>query len=213
MEKEVRFIPVEGLEIRKDESGEPRGIRGSAAVYDSTTVINGMFEERIAPGAFDEAMEGDVRGLFNHDPNFPLGRTSSGTMELRSNGDGLQYDIPELPKTRADVLEAIQRGDVTGNSFSFRLDSDADEEWEDRSDEGKLPLRTIKRIGKLFDVGPVTFPAYADTTVSARSAERAAELATPKPPKTAEGDEEEEAPQTWDADAERERLRLADAEL
>ena len=173
MEKERRFISLDGIEVRESEGGVMRGIKGVAAVYDTGTVIGGMFEERIAPGAFDDAMkDGDVRGLFNHDPNFPLGRTSAGTMTLTSSKEGLDYDIPVLPAARNDVLEAIQRGDVTGNSFSFSIDSDVDEEWTDRAEEKMLPLRVIKRVGKLYDVGPVTFPAYDETTVSARCAEK-----------------------------------------
>lgn len=205
MEKEVRWIPMDGIEVRADENGEARGITGSAAVFGQTTVIRGMFEERIEPGAFDEAMKDDVRGLFNHDPNFVLGRTGAGTMALRSDKKALHYDIEELPKSRADVLEAIERGDVTGNSFSFSITRDEDEEWVDRSDEAKLPLRIIKRVGRLHDVGPVTFPAYEQTEVSARCAERAAEL-------TKREEEAAEGPEPLDVAAERERLRLAEAE-
>ena len=186
MERETRFIPVEGLELRTGEDGK-RGIAGTAAVFNRSTVIGRWFEEVILPGAFDEALkESDVRGLFNHDPNYVLGRTSSGTMSLAADEKALRFEIPELPKARADVLEAIERKDVTGNSFSFTIDSDADEEWIDRSKERKLPLRRIKRVGRLFDVGPVTFPAYEQTKVSARSqeiAERMAqeEVAVPEP--------------------------------
>lgn len=201
MEREVRFIPLDGIEVRAGEDGSPKGIVGTAAVYNRSTIIGGMFEERIAPGAFDDAMKSsDVRALFNHDPNFPLGRTSAKTLTLRNGKDGLEYEVPELPKSRADVLEAIQRGDVTGNSFSFSIETDKDEEWEDRSKDGKLPLRTIKRVGKLYDVGPVTFPAYEDTKVSARSEEKAKAMAATEVP---------EAPKV---EAERERLRLAEAE-
>lgn len=182
MEAETRFIPLDGLEVRTDENGEPRGITGTAAVYNRGTVIAGMFEERIEPGAFDDVLESDVRGLFNHDPNYPLGRTSAGTMSLRSTKKALVYDIPELPRARADVLEAIQRGDVTGNSFSFVVESDEDEVWTNRDKEKKLPLRIIKRVGRLMDVGPVTFPAYPQTQVSARAEERCKAVAEPEPP-------------------------------
>lgn len=179
MEKERRTIPVEGLEIRKDEDGTPTGIGGSAALFNTTTVIAGRFEERITPGAFDEAIKAsDVRGLFNHDPNYVLGRTKSGTMTVGGRDDGLYYDIPDLPKARADVLEAIEREDVTGNSFSFTVPEDGDT-WvkpEDREDGGTLPLRTITKVGRLYDVGPVTFPAYEDTQVSTRAEQRAMEM-------------------------------------
>lgn len=177
--REQRFVPVTRLEVRAEGEDGPAGIAGTAALYNTRTEIAGMFEEEIAPGAFDDALESsDVRGLFNHDPNFPLGRTSAGTMELRSADDGLHYEIPDLPKARADVLEAIERGDVTGNSFSFTV---AEETWvepEGRDDEGDLPLRIVQRVGELFDVGPVTFPAYEETQVSARAESRAKEITT-----------------------------------
>lgn len=184
MEKEVRFVPLDGIEIRTDETGEVRGITGTAAVFDSSTVICGMFEERIAPGAFDDVLKEaqDVRGLYNHDPNYVLGRTSSGTMSIRATKAALEYDIPELPRARADVLESIQRGDVTGNSFSFVIERDEDEEWLNRDEDKMLPLRVIKRVGKLLDVGPVTYPAYTDTQVSARAEQRCANCLPPSRP-------------------------------
>ena len=76
-----------------------------------------------------------------------------------------------MPQARNDVLEAIQRGDVTGNSFSFTMPEDGSgEDWE--QPEGELPKRTITKVKKVHDLGPVTSPAYADTTVSARCAEK-----------------------------------------
>lgn len=175
MERETRFIPAADAEVRAGDGGA-RGISGMAAVYDRSTIISGMWEERIAPGAFDDVLGDDVRALFNHDPNYPLGRTKSGTLVLRAEKSGLRYEVPELPQARADVLEAIQRGDVTGSSFSFRVEPDG-ETWENRSKDGLLPLRTITRIAKLPDLGPVTWPAYQEAKVSARCEERAREMA------------------------------------
>jgi HK97 family phage prohead protease len=127
----------------------------------------GGFTEEIAPGAFDSALKkSDIRGLFNHDPNYPLGR-SGRTMKVWASKEGLEYDIPQLPAARADVMEAIERGDVDGNSFSFTVEAD---EWGTR--DGR-PHRTITAFRELFDVGPVTFPAYSQTTVSARAEQRA----------------------------------------
>lgn len=206
MERETRFVPIEDLEVRAAEGSGARGIFGTAAVFDRGTVIAGLFEERIAPGAFDDAIkDSDVRGLFNHDPNYPLGRTSAGTMTLAADGKALRYEIPELPKSRADVLEAIERRDVTGNSFSFQIEKDSDQEWVDRSKEKKLPLRIIKRVGRLYDVGPVTFPAYEQTKVAARAVEQAEAMAKAEmPPEVAED--------RVDGPRERERLRIAEAD-
>jgi HK97 family phage prohead protease len=181
MERETRVVAGDGIEVRESASGEPRGIAGTAAVYNTPTVIGRgspwAFEERIAPGAFrDVVAESDVVGLFNHDPNIVLGRTSSNTMSLRDTDDGLRYEIPDLPRSRADVLESVKRRDVQGNSFSFSVDREEDEEWipaNKREDGGDMPLRIIKRFGSLHDVGPVTFPAYKVTQVSARCREKA----------------------------------------
>jgi HK97 family phage prohead protease len=143
--------------------GDPRTLQGYAAVFNQRTEIMGLFEERIAPGAFAAAIgRDDVRALFNHDPNYVLGRTSAGTLRLSEDARGLAYSI-DPPDTQAgrDVSALIARGDVQGSSFSFEIE---EESW-DRS--GALPLRTIMRA-KLHDVGPVTFPAYEQTTVSAR---------------------------------------------
>lgn len=180
MSKEIerRFIPRGAGEVRasKREDGKI-GIVGTAAVTDSLSEVLWGFREKIAPGAFDQALKGsDVRGLFNHDPNYVLGRVKSGTMTLRADARGLHYEIAELPESRADVAEAIQRGDVDGNSFAFTV---AKDEWEYPSD-GKSPaIRTITEIEELFDVGPVTYPAYPQTTVSARAKEMAAKREEP----------------------------------
>jgi HK97 family phage prohead protease len=110
----------------------------------------------------------DVRGLFNHDSNFVLGRTKSKTVRLKTTKKGLEYEI-DLPDTRTItdlVLSPIERGDVDQSSFGFIIGAGNDT-W-DEDEEGRL-IRTIHRINELFDVSPVTFPAYRDTTVGARS--------------------------------------------
>lgn len=143
--------------------GEPRRLVGYAAVFNQRTDIMGLFQEQIAPGAFRDAIgRDDVRALFNHDPNIVLGRTSAGTLDLSEDERGLVYDI-EPPDTvhGRDVSTLVARGDVQGSSFSFEVEAEL---W-DRT--GDVPVRTITRA-KLYDVGPVTFPAYEQTTVSAR---------------------------------------------
>lgn len=148
---------------------------GYAARYNAETVILGLWRERIAPGAFESALHGDddVRALFNHDPNKLLGRTSSGTLRLSDDDKGLRYEV-DLPETQdaRDVHELIKRGDVTGSSFGFRI---VENEWDDTpTKKGKLPLVTIRKV-ELFDVSPVTFPAYPQTSVSARAKGTAAQ--------------------------------------
>lgn len=162
------------VEIRQgDDDGNDEGIiEGHAALfYDGTpeTEYNfyGLFVERIAKGAFNRALKekDDVRGLFNHDSNQVLGRVTSGTMKLSKDDRGLIYRI-DTPDTQVgrDVTTLIQRGDVTGSSFAFSVEK---ETWKIIDDKNLPDIRTIDRV-KLYDVSPVTYPAYENTDVSAR---------------------------------------------
>lgn len=163
-----RRVAQEAIEYRDVEGGAT--ITGYAAVFNRETVIAGLFREQIAPGAFREAISrDDVLVLFNHDPNYPLARTSNSTLRLSEDKRGLKYeadldmDDPDTKKVRSK----IKRGTVKGSSFGFTVEAD---EWDESEvKRGKLPLRTIIRIGELYDVSPVTFPAYPQTSVSARS--------------------------------------------
>lgn len=161
MKKEIRAITGE---MRA--SSESRTIEGYAALFGQETDL-GFFREIILPGAFNGADMTDVRALFNHDPNLILGRTASGTMTLEVDERGLKYRF-EAPNTTAgnDLLEMIRRGDVSQSSFAFTVDK---EDWEE--ERGKPALRKIEQFSTLYDVSPVTYPAYTNTTVQARSAE------------------------------------------
>jgi HK97 family phage prohead protease len=146
--------------------GTTRRIVGYGAVFNTETVIGGFFRERLMPGAFSGVLKNDVRSLFNHDPNYVLGRTSAGTLTLSVDAVGLRYEVTP-PAARADVVEALGRGDVTGSSFGFTVKRDS---WTKPTRAGELPLRTIYEFRQLFDVGPVTYPAYDETSAEARSA-------------------------------------------
>lgn len=164
-----------GPEGRATEDGEGDGgamdgrtIFGHAAVFNRETVIDmgwDTFTEVIAPGAFARAIreQQDVRCLFNHDADRVLGRTASGTLRLAEDAQGLAYecDAPDTTHGR-DVVALIDRGDITGSSFAFRVKS---QRWEELED-GTIK-RTLLDLD-IFDVSPVTFPAYADATVDAR---------------------------------------------
>lgn len=144
-------------------------ITGYAAVFNSPTVIGGLFREQIAPGTFTEAVRlDDVRALYNHLPQYVLGRTGSGSARIFEDSYGLRYEIHVNPDDAiaVSIAATIQRGDVTGSSFSFWLPDADSEEWT-QPDRRGLPLRTITRA-RLFDVGPVTFPAYDAATAGAR---------------------------------------------
>lgn len=166
-EPEVRTA-TQPLEVR--EEGDVRRLAGYAALFDTPAAV-GTFEERIATGAFTATLgRDDVRALFNHDPNLVLGRTSNGTLQLQEDSRGLRYEVT-LPDTTwaRDLWASVQRGDITQSSFAFAVE---DEDWK----RDRRPPQRILTAVRLFDVSPVTYPAYAQTTVSARAEARAAEL-------------------------------------
>jgi HK97 family phage prohead protease len=165
-ERRIVSLPVE---VRRE--GEAKRLVGYAALFNSPTDIAGMFREQIAPGAFADAVgRDDVRALFNHDPNYVLGRTASHTLSLSEDERGLLYAAtPPETTWAADLMVSVERGDINQSSFGFIVE---EEEWVYPATRDELPLRVIKRVS-LFDVSPVTFPAYQDTTVSARSLEQA----------------------------------------
>ena len=150
--------------------GMPKEIGGIAAVVNSVTDL-GYFEEVITPGAFDYALsrEYDIRCLFNHEAELILGRTKAETCKVFVNADGnLEYTwIPDYENpTHMSVVRSIMRGDITQSSFAFTI---KEQSWADSTKYGTMGKRTIKIIDELFDVSPVTYPAYSDTEADARS--------------------------------------------
>lgn len=151
------------VEVREAEGQTPR-IVGHAAVFNQDSLDLG-FTERIAPGAFARAIAEaqDVRALWNHDPNYVLGRTAANTLALSEDSAGLRYEIdPPDAQWARDLRVSMQRGDVTQSSFSFSV---VGEKWE-KNDAGRW-TRTLLDVD-LYDVAPVTFPAYVGTDVAAR---------------------------------------------
>lgn len=169
-ERERRFISnqASGVTLRA-QGDKPKTIEGYGARFNSETIIGLWFREIILPGAFaDSLKDGDIRVFFNHDANYILGRTSAGTATVEEDSNGLRYSATP-PASRADVVESIERKDVTGSSFTFTVENDDDEEWDySETKKGMLPLRKIKRA-TLYETGPVAFPAYENTSVSARA--------------------------------------------
>jgi len=150
--------------------GMPKEIGGIAAVVNSVTDL-GYFEEVITPGAFDYALsrEYDIRCLFNHEAELILGRTKADTCNVFVNADGnLEYTwIPDYENpTHMSVVRSIMRGDITQSSFAFTI---KEQTWTDSTKYGTMGKRTITVIDELFDVSPVTYPAYSETEADARS--------------------------------------------
>lgn len=174
MKREIRST-VGNVELRDDgENGQT--ITGYAAVYHRSGDPSTEYElwqgarERIMPGAFDEAVKADdVRALFNHDPSMVLGRNKAGTLRLSVDNVGLRYEVtPANTSVYKDVVEFLKRGDVDGSSFQFRTIED---NWKR---EGGMEIRELRKV-QLFDVGPVSFPAYEGASSGVRSAEDAAD--------------------------------------
>jgi hypothetical protein len=143
---------------------ESRVIEGYAAVFETPTDMGNYLEE-IASGAFDDADDKDVVALFNHDANYPLARTSNGTLELSSDARGLFYRF-EAPDTTFgnDLLKMVRSGLISQSSFAFTIRKD---NW--MQEAGMKPKRRIEQVDMLFDVSPVTYPAYKETSVTARA--------------------------------------------
>jgi HK97 family phage prohead protease len=165
MSKEFRIFTFKP-EVRSADSPQ---ISGYAAVFNTTADL-GMFRERIKPGAFTRAIQEsqDVRCLFNHDADYVLGRTKSGTLRLSEDDQGLRFEC-DMPNTQMgrDVREMILRGDVDQCSFGFVVTK----ENVSYNQDGTVD-REIQDVD-LFDVSPVTYPAYTETSVEARSRDEA----------------------------------------
>ncbi|MCE5270828.1 HK97 family phage prohead protease [bacterium] len=167
---ERREIPLQ-LEIRQNDTGK-RVVRGYAAKFNAwSETLGGWYREKIQPGAFANSLKAnDVRSFFNHDPNFVIGRMSAGTLSLLEDVEGLFMEA-ELPDTQwaRDLAVSIERGDITGQSFQFRVVAQA---WKEPDKGGnQIAERTLIEVD-LIEVGPVAVPAYPDTTVALRSLEQ-----------------------------------------
>lgn len=138
-------------------------ISGYFAVFNSEYEMWPGAVESIADTAFDGALADDIRCLINHETRLVLGRNKAGTLTLKVDTRGLWGEVRINPNDQdaVNLYERVKRGDVDQCSFGFDT---LDEEFEDRGDTVKW---TIKKV-KLYEVSVVTFPAYEETSVSAR---------------------------------------------
>ena len=164
----IEFRQISGLEVRAEERDGTQLLAGRGIPHNEWSEDLGGFRERIAPGAFREAIaDGDIRVLYNHNPDIVLGRQSTGTARIEEREDGVHYEVV-INEEDADAKSAaarIRRGDVSGNSFGFFVERAEDQTWEER--DGMM-WRTIHRA-QLRELGPQTFPAYPTSDVSVRS--------------------------------------------
>lgn len=174
MKPHQRFFTAP-FEVRDAEGNpEAKTIKGYAALYNVPTFIwerNQQLEEVIMPGAFDTANMEDIRCLLNHNADFIFGRTASNTLTVGTDATGLWYEcaLDMGIQSHADLYKQIQRGDINQSSFAFT--------WPAKgvtmttTAEGEPNRREIKLIDHVYDVSPVTYPAYQETSVEARSAQ------------------------------------------
>lgn len=155
------------FEVRSEENGD-QYIEGYFAVFNSNYDMGGGLSESIAPGAFTDSLSGDIRCLTNHDTRLVLGRTSAHTFEVRQDEHGLWGRVLINPNDQdaMNTKARVNRGDINQASIGFDIIS----EDTDIRDDGSIHW-TIRKI-KLYECSVVTFPAYEETNLAARSNQR-----------------------------------------
>lgn len=168
MNREMRQLRAAATEFNTREDGENLSIEGYFAVFNSIYEIAPGMSESIAPGAFQNSISGDVRALINHDTTLVLGRSKANTLQLKEDSHGLwgHIDINPNDVDAMNLYERVKRGDVDQCSFGFEIRSEDTEIKEDGSVHW-----TITEVDPLYEVSCCTFPAYSETSISARTKE------------------------------------------
>lgn len=164
MERELRIAAGASLETRDDQAVT---LAGYAAVFDTETDIGGYFRERIVRGAFAEALRrDDIHALFNHDYGRVIGRVRAGTLKVAEDERGLRVEIaPPDTQDARDLIANIRAGNIDQMSFAFSMEGGR-QVWDET---GNMPLRTIEKVGELFEVSVVPRGAYATTEIGLRA--------------------------------------------
>ena len=176
MKKEIRTFD---FEVRAEENERGKTLTGVPIVFNARSNL-GWYEEIIESGALDETDLKDVRFLVNHNTDMiPLARsrnnTENSTMQMIVVREGMDIRVDLDTENNAEaksLYSAVSRGDISGMSFMFTVDEDS---WDDL--ESDHPTRTIRKIGKVFEVSAVTFPAYEATSIQARGLSEALDSA------------------------------------
>ena len=168
MDRGIRQVRSVASEFQTREDGDKLSIEGYFAVFNSNYEIAPGLSESIAPGAFTNSLSNDVRALINHDTTLVLGRTKANTLQLKEDSRGLwgHIDINPNDSDAMNLYERVKRGDVDQCSFGFDIRS----EDTDIKENGDIHW-TIRDV-ELFEVSCCTFPAYEETSISAREKQR-----------------------------------------
>lgn len=170
----IRSFEVVDFKAKQDENSNTRTLEGHPAVFNSETSIGGWYNEIIERGAFDECDFDDVLFFINHDTGkIPLARSrrnnSNSTMQLKIDDTGLfmraDLDIENNQEAKT-LCSSVERGDITGMSFMFRV---KEQKWENL--DTPVPTRRITKISKVYEVSAVNQPAYTKTDINARDRE------------------------------------------
>lgn len=167
IKRDQRQTRMRQTEFRAAETDGRKVIDGYFAVFGNIYELWPGATESIDPHAFDETLGDDIRALIDHETRLVLGRNKAGTLDLKVDSRGLwaDIDINENDTDAMNLYARVQRGDVNQASFGF----DILQEETDIREDGSVHW-TIKKV-KLYEVSCVTFPAYKDTSISARKAQ------------------------------------------
>lgn len=166
-----RIIPAEGLEIRAEQDGKVKKVSGYGIVYNRETRLWDDMYEIIRPGAAKKALKGnpDIKCALNHNRTQLFGRSKSGTAVFVEDSKGVRYEAtPPDAQWAKDAMASIERGDIDGSSFTFAVEPEHEKIIKRK--DGTY-LREIIEISRIGEMGPVTDPAYVDTTAEARAKE------------------------------------------
>ena len=165
--RQLRMVATDFM-TREENGGEPT-IEGYFAVFNSNYDIAPGMSESIDPGAFADALGGDIRALVNHDTTLVLGRNKANTLELKEDSHGLWGKVRINPNDSSamDLYERVKRGDVSECSIGFDIEQERTEFLEN----GDIHW-TIEKVMPLYEVSCCTFPAYKETNISARCKQR-----------------------------------------
>lgn len=169
MPKELKKLLIFRSERLETSAEDEMTVEGYFAVFEQPTELCPGEKELIKKGAFAESLaNNEVVALWNHDTQKVLGRTSNDTLELKEDDHGLKGTLHIASTSYGkDVYQLIKRGDIAGCSFGFYID-----EYNDIKTDAGITHEVTK--ANLLEVSVVTWPQYEQTSISARSKEKAA---------------------------------------